>query len=58
MIITFHSLEERLVSQSFAKWKKSKLGDHAVKKPNEPTELELQENSRSTSAKLYSFMFD
>jgi len=57
MVITFHSLEERLVSQAFAMWKKSKLGDQATKKPCEPSEQELNENSRSQSAKLYSFLF-
>ena len=37
MIITFHSLEEKLVSQAFTIWKKKKLGDFASKKPHEPT---------------------
>ena len=58
MIITFHSLEEKLVSQAFAVWKKRKLGDFACKKPFESTEVELAENSRSQSAKLFSFLFD
>jgi 16S rRNA C1402 N4-methylase RsmH len=58
MIITFHSLEEKLVSQAFAIWKKQKLGDFACKKPHEPTQEELTENSRSQSAKLFSFLFD
>jgi 16S rRNA C1402 N4-methylase RsmH len=47
MIITFHSLEERMVSQAFTKWKKLKLGDLALKKPLEPSETELSENSKS-----------
>ena len=58
MVITFHSLEEKLVSQAMAKWKKAKLGDLATKKPVMPSELELEENSRSKSAKLYSFIFE
>ena len=57
MVITFHSLEVRLVSQAFATWKKSKLGDQATKKICEPSEQELSENCRSQSAKLYSFLF-
>ena len=58
MIITFHSLEEKMVAQAFTKWKKQKLGDLALKKPLEPSELELEENStKSQSAKLFSFLF-
>ena len=58
MIITFHSLEERLVSQAMAKWRKAKLGDVATKKPVSPSGIELEENSRSKSAKLFSFIFE
>lgn len=58
MIITFHSLEERLVSSAMARWKKAKLGDLATKKAVTASEEELAENSRSTSAKLYSFLFE
>ena len=58
MIITFHSLEEKLVSQAMAKWRKAKLGDVATKKPLLPADEELEENSRSKSAKLFSFIFE
>ena len=58
MVITFHSLEEQLVSQAMARWKKSKLGDHATKKPAVASPEELADNSRSKSAKLYSFIFE
>lgn len=58
MVITFHSLEEKLVAQAMARWKKAKLGDHATKKPIEPSDEEIAENSRSKSAKLYSFIFE
>ncbi|CDW88612.1 s-adenosyl-methyltransferase [Stylonychia lemnae] len=58
MIITFHSLEEKLVSQSFVKWKKFEKGNFGTKKPLIPSNEEVQENSRSKSAKLYTFLFD
>lgn len=58
MIITFHSLEERLVSQAMARWRKAKLGDYATKKPVSTSDEELEENSRSKSARLYSFIFE
>jgi 16S rRNA (cytosine1402-N4)-methyltransferase len=57
MVITFHSLEERLVSHAMAFWRKSKLGEVGTSKPLEASEAELEENSRSRSAKLYSFLF-
>jgi len=58
MVITFHSLEEKMVSQSFAKWKKMQLGDYGTKKPIEPSAEELEQNSKSHSAKLFSFLFN
>jgi 16S rRNA C1402 N4-methylase RsmH len=36
---------------------KVKLANQAIKKACEPSEQELNENSRSQSAKLYSFLF-
>ena len=58
MIITFHSLEEKIVSQYFNKWRKNKLGDFGTKKPLEPTSEEIEENSRSRSAKLFTFIMN
>ena len=58
MAITFHSLEEKMVSQAMARWRKAKLGDVATKKPVTADSDEIAENSRSKSAKLYSFIFD
>jgi 16S rRNA (cytosine1402-N4)-methyltransferase len=57
LMITFHSIEERLVSQAMAVWKKQKLGQHGTSKPLQASEIELAENQRSRSAKLYSFIF-
>jgi 16S rRNA C1402 N4-methylase RsmH len=58
LIITFHSLEERMVTTAMAQWKRKKLGTQATRKfPILPSEEEISENSRSGSAKLYGFMF-
>ena len=57
MIITFHSIEERLVSQAAARWRKAKLGQVVCKKALAPTETEVSENSRSKSARLHAFLF-
>ena len=66
-VITFHSLEDRMVKQRFVSYTKgctcppdfpqcvcgkTPLGKLITKKPIEPSEKELEENSRSRSAKL------
>jgi len=72
-LITFHSLEDRIVKQRFKKWtkdcicdenaprcacgKKHSLGKIATKKPITATKYELKLNPRSRSAKLRSFRF-
>ena len=72
-LITFHSLEDRLVKQRFRKWAKScicppnsirctcgnnnNLGKEINRKPIVATKEELEENPRSRSAKLRLFKF-
>jgi len=63
-VITFHSLEDRLVKQIFAQYlqaeKDAYTGQDTVpatlhkinKKPLTPTDLEMKQNKRSRSAKL------
>ncbi len=66
-VITFHSLEDRLVKQRFASWcegcicppefpvcvcSRTPAGRLVLRKPAEATEQELIENPRSRSAKL------
>jgi len=73
-IISFHSLEDRIVKKAFAKWAKScicppeafrcscgnnhQLGKVLTKKPIMAKEDELQENIRSRSAKMRLFQMD
>lgn len=52
VIITFHSLEDRIVKRAFVKFKKEGLGNIITKKPIIPDEEELKLNPRSRSAKL------
>jgi 16S rRNA (cytosine1402-N4)-methyltransferase len=72
-LITFHSLEDRLVKNRFKKWasacicdsqairctcgKNHALGKALFRKPITATKTELQVNPRSRSAKLRSFRF-
>jgi 16S rRNA (cytosine1402-N4)-methyltransferase len=66
-VITFHSLEDRIVKQTFATWVnpctcppslpvcacgKKPLAAHVTRKPVTASETELQENPRARSAKL------
>lgn len=51
-IISFHSLEDRVVKQYFRTLKDADLAELMTKKPITATEEELKENPRSRSAKL------
>ncbi len=55
-IISFHSLEDRIVKDQFREWKKQELGESLTKKPQIATEEEIKENPRSRSAKLRTFI--
>ncbi len=56
LIISFHSLEDRIVKKLFKDYEKNGLGEmlfeNEVKKPIIPSDEEISENSRSRSAKL------
>lgn len=51
-IITFHSLEDKIVKECFRNYSRDQAGLLVVKKPIIPTEEELKVNPRSRSAKL------
>lgn len=51
-VISFHSLEDRVVKQFFREKEDSGLGRRVTKKPILPRAEEVQENPRSRSAKL------
>ena len=52
VIISFHSLEDRIVKYQFRDWIQSGTGRLVEKKPLTPTDEEIRDNSRSRSAKL------
>ncbi|MCI0619715.1 16S rRNA (cytosine(1402)-N(4))-methyltransferase RsmH [Candidatus Wolfebacteria bacterium] len=54
-VISFHSIEDRVVKRFFAEWEKKGMGRRVTKKPVTPSEKELAENPRSRSAKLRIF---
>jgi 16S rRNA (cytosine1402-N4)-methyltransferase len=51
-IITFHSIEDRVVKHSFRELKDAELAILTSKKPIVPSEGELKQNPRARSAKL------
>jgi 16S rRNA (cytosine1402-N4)-methyltransferase len=55
VIVTFHSLEDRIVKRAFVEWEKEGLGKRITKHPIVPSRQECVENRRSRSAKLRCF---
>lgn len=55
VIISFHSLEDRLVKHTFRSWQTQELGSVLTKKPVLASDAEIFKNSRSRSAKLRVF---
>ena len=55
VIISFHSLEDRLVKTFFKEYARQKKGEILTKKPVVPQFEEIQKNPRSRSAKLRAF---
>ncbi len=51
-VISFHSLEDRVVKQFFKEKEDSEVGVRITKKPIVPDDAEIEENPRSRSAKL------
>lgn len=51
-VISFHSLEDRIVKHQFREWKQAKIGKVLTKKPVIASDEEIESNSRARSAKL------
>lgn len=57
VIVSFHSLEDRIVKHTYRRWKEEGRGEIITKKPVIPTDEEVKENPRSRSSKLRAFEF-
>ena len=55
VIISFHSVEDRVVKQMFKQWATEGKGTIVTKKPLVPSDDEIRDNPRSRSAKLRVF---
>ncbi len=54
-VISFHSLEDRIIKNQFANWQRISKGNILTKKPVRPSKEEVERNKRSRSAKLRVF---
>ncbi len=55
-VISFHSLEDRIIKNLFRDWQTEGKGESLTKKPITPSEEEIEKNPRSRSAKLRIFI--
>ena len=55
VVISFHSLEDRIVKNTFKEFESKNMGKIITKKPIVPSFLEIEKNSRSKSEKLRAF---
>lgn len=52
VVITFHSIEDRLVKQRFVEWERTGEGKRITRRAQKPSREEIAENPRARSAKL------
>ncbi len=55
IVISFHSLEDRIVKNTFKQWCDKGIGEILTEKPILPSDIEIAKNPRSRSAKLRIF---
>lgn len=55
VVISFHSLEDRIVKNTFKQWKLSGIGEVLTRKPVTASQVEVRINPRSRSAKMRVF---
>ncbi len=56
-VVSYHSLEDRMVKHTMREWRQLKKGVLLFKKPLQPDSQEVEENYKSRSAKLRVFRF-
>lgn len=58
VVVSYHSLEDRVVKHRFRSWKQEGLGRELTRKPLVPTEEEIESNYKARSAKLRVFLLE
>ncbi len=57
VVVSYHSLEDRIVKRRFLAWKDAGCGEILTKKPLTPSETEVEQNYKARSAKMRAFRF-
>lgn len=55
VVISFHSLEDRIIKNTFKEWQAMGMGEIITEKPVVPSDQEIAENPRSRSSKMRVF---
>ncbi|MDR1916124.1 MAG: 16S rRNA (cytosine(1402)-N(4))-methyltransferase RsmH [Synergistaceae bacterium] len=58
IVISYHSLEDRIVKRTFRSWADENYGHMLIRKPTLPTDAERESNRSSRSAKLRAFILN
>ena len=56
LVISYHSLEDKMTKKRFREWKEKGLGELSPRKALTPAEEEIERNRKSRSAKLRIFV--
>lgn len=56
IVIAYHSLEDRIIKQTFQRWAQDGRGSMKTRRPMVPTDEEIEKNRKSRSAKLRAFI--
>ena len=56
IVISYHSLEDRMTKKRFRSWKEENLGESVPKKAMLPTQEEVERNKKARSAKMRVFV--
>jgi 16S rRNA (cytosine1402-N4)-methyltransferase len=57
IVISYHSLEDRMIKRAFLRWAGEGRGRVLTKRPLRPDDTEVERNRSSRSAKLRAFLF-
>ena len=57
VVVSYHSLEDRIVTNLFKKWREEGKGSIVTKRPLVPSDEEIEANHKSRSAKMRVFSF-
>ena len=57
VVVSYHSLEDRIIKHTFLQWKREGFGEILTRHPVTPSDEEMESNYKARSAKLRAFRF-